>query len=192
VSPSDYILNLLLVAVVVRQIRGKRLTPLGLLWPLGLVMLAAVEYLRAIPSGGNDLALVLGGALVGTVLGCGCGWATRIELRPHRSLWARASGLAAVLWVLGIGGRMGFALYAENGGGPSVSQFSATHGITGAAAWTACFLLMSLAEVLGRTAILAARARARARTARTRTDASAGTQARVTGSRKRLGHEAHT
>ena len=37
-SPADYLLNGLLVALVIRQIRGKRLTAFGLLWPLAVVI----------------------------------------------------------------------------------------------------------------------------------------------------------
>jgi hypothetical protein len=157
-TPGDYALNLLLVAAVVRQMRGKKLTAVGLLWPVGLVVLAAVEYLHSIPSAGNDLELALAGALIGATLGCLCGLLTRIHRQPDHSLLAKATGAAAVLWVLGVGARMAFALYAENGGGPSVAHFSAIHHITGAAAWTAGLILMSLTEVLGRTAVLAARA----------------------------------
>jgi hypothetical protein len=164
-SLEDYAVSLLLVAVVIRQVRGKKLTAVGLAWPVGLVVWAAVEYLQGIPTAGNDLPLELGGALLGAVLGCLCGLFTRIHRLPDDSLQAKATGVAALLWVLGVGARMGFALYAENGGGPRIAQFSATHHITSAAAWTACLLLMSLTEVLGRTALLAGRGR-RARQAR--------------------------
>jgi hypothetical protein len=157
-TPLDYALNLLLVAAVVRQMRGKKLTAVGLLWPIGLVVVAAIEYLHSIPSAGDDLELALAGAAIGATLGCLCGLFTRIHRLPDDSLVAKATGAAAVLWVLGIGARMAFALYAENGGGPSVARFSAVHHITSAAAWTAALILMALTEVIGRTAVLGGRA----------------------------------
>lgn len=156
-SFEDYALNLLLVAVVIRQVRGKKLTVVGLLWPVGLVLVAGVEYLDGIPTAGNDLPLALTGAATGVVLGCLCGLFTRIHRRPDGSLLATATGRAALLWVLGMGARICFALYGEHGGGPAIAQFSAAHDITSAAAWTACLLLMSLTEVLGRTLLLATR-----------------------------------
>lgn len=159
VSVEDYALNLLLIAVVIRQIRGKKLTVVSLLWPVGLVALAAAKYLRTIPTAGNDLALALGGALVGAALGSLCGVFTRIHHLPDDSLLAKATGLAAALWIVGVGARMGFALFAEDGGGPAIGRFSADHHITGAAAWTACLILMALAEVVGRTGVLAVRSR---------------------------------
>ena len=156
-TPLDYVLNVLLVAAVVRQMRGKKLTPVGLLWPLGLVAAAAVQYLHSIPAAGNDAELAVAAAAIGAALGCLCGLLTRIHAEPDGSLLARATGAAAVLWVLGVGARMAFALYAENGGGPAVARFSAAHHITSAAAWTAALILMSLTEVIGRTAVLGGR-----------------------------------
>jgi hypothetical protein len=157
VSAEDYALNLLLVAVVVRQIRGKRLTPFGLLWPLALVGWAAVEYLHGIPSAGHDPVLAGCGALCGATLGVLCGVCTRIEVRPDRSVVARAGAAAAGFWVAGVGARMGFAVVAENGGAAAIGRFSAAHQITGAGAWTACLFLMSLCEVLSRTVVLGLR-----------------------------------
>jgi hypothetical protein len=157
-TPLDYALNLLLVMAVVRQIRGKKLTVIGLVWPIALVVAAAATYLRSIPSAGNDLDLVIAGAAIGATLGCLCGLLTHVDRLPDNSLVARATGAAALLWVLGVGARMAFALYAENGGGPSVARFSAAHHITSAAAWTAALILMALTEVLGRTALLGGRA----------------------------------
>ena len=157
-SLADYGVNLLLVALVIRQIRGKKLTAFGLLWPVGLVAWAGETYLHAIPTAGNDVPLILTGALTGAVLGCACGLLTRIHRQPDGTLVAKATSIAALLWVLGVGARMGFALYAQNGGGPAIARFSADNHITSGAAWTACLILMSLTEVLGRTALLATRA----------------------------------
>lgn len=167
-SIEDYALNLLLVAVVIRQVRGKKLTAVGLLWPVALVVAAGLEYLHAVPTAGNDLVLIVIGGATGAVLGGLCGLFTRIFRRPDNSLMVRATGTAAALWVVGVGARMGFAMYAENGGGPTIAGFSAGHHITGAAAWTDCLLLMSLAEVLARTVLLAARAEWGATRSRTR------------------------
>jgi hypothetical protein len=156
-SIEDYVLNLLLVALVFRQIRGKKLTAFGLVWPVALVGAAGFAYLRSIPTGGNDLALVVVCGLTGAVLGCLCGRLTRIHGLPDGTQLAKATGAAALLWVVGVGARMGFAMYAENGGAGEIGRFSTDHHITGAAAWTAALILMSLAEVVGRSGMLAAR-----------------------------------
>lgn len=158
-SAGDYALNALLIAVVIRQVRGKRLTVAGLVWPIALVGVAAVKYLHGIPTAGNDAALVVAGGVVGAGLGAGAGLLTDVRALPGGGLLAKASVPAAVLWVTGTGARMGFALFAENGGAAAIARFSAANRITGASAWTSCLILMALAEVVGRTAALAWRGR---------------------------------
>jgi hypothetical protein len=68
-SFSDYLINGLLIALVLIQIRGRRLTARNLLLPLGIVGYAATHYLHSIPTAGNDLLLIVAGATVGLTLG---------------------------------------------------------------------------------------------------------------------------
>ena len=68
---TDYLLNGTLIALVLLQIRGRRVTVRSLALPIGVVVFAAVQYLHGIPTGANNLALVLTGALTGLVLGAG-------------------------------------------------------------------------------------------------------------------------
>lgn len=156
-SLLDYLLNAALVLLVVRQIRGKRLTTRQLLLPLVIVGWAATHYLRDIPTAGNDLLLVVGGIMVGLLFGLGSGFATRLLADADGVPVAKATGLAASLWVIGIGARLGFSLYAQHGGAPTIARFSAAHGITSGEAWVAALVLMSLVEVVTRTVALAVR-----------------------------------
>ncbi|NHA67344.1 hypothetical protein, partial [Phycicoccus flavus] len=71
-SLSDCLLDLLLVAVVVRQVRGRPLTTRTLVLPLVIVGVAAGEYLRSVPTAGNDPWLVAGGVVGGVLLGTAC------------------------------------------------------------------------------------------------------------------------
>jgi hypothetical protein len=157
-SLSDYLLNAVLIALVIRQVRGRRLTPAQFLIPLGIVSWAALRYLHGIPTAGNDLVLVLGCALLGIGLGTACGGLTRIIPDHDGVPIAKATGAAAVLWVVGVGARMGFALYAEHGGGPAIMRFSAAHSITTIEAWVSGLVLMALGEAVSRSVVLAARA----------------------------------
>jgi hypothetical protein len=95
-------------------------------------------------------------AVVGTVLGALAGHYTIIYRRADGALMARATLATVVLWTLGTIGRLAFGLYAERGGGPAIVKFSAAHGLA-VRAWAAALTLMALAEVLGRTTILAPR-----------------------------------
>jgi hypothetical protein len=158
-SITDYLLSFLLIALVVRQIRGRRLTVLGLLWPFGIVVYFATQYLHGIPTAGNDLVLTIAGITVGLVLGTVCGVFTSVRPDADGTPFAKAGALAAAVWILGVGSRLAFQLYATHGGGSSIVRFSNSHDITTVAAWTSALILMAFAEVLGRTAVLAWRAR---------------------------------
>jgi len=149
----DYLLNIALIGLVVLQMRGRRLDRRGLVLPLVLVGWAASHYLHGIPTVGNDLVMVLGGALIGATLGAVSGVLTRVT-RGADGVWlARATIGAAALWVLGVGSRLGFSLYAQHGGEHAIGQFSMTHHLT-AAAWVTALVLMSLSEVICRTLVL--------------------------------------
>jgi hypothetical protein len=172
-TSGDYLANVLLVALVVGQMRGKRLTAFGLLWPVVLVLYLGIKRVHGIPHGGNDLRFALLGAATGAALGIVCGTFTHIFRAQNGKLIGRATGIAAVFWVLGTGCRIAFALYATHGGGPAIARFSATHRLTGEDAWMDTLFFMALAEVVGRTIFLGVRAWAFQRTKPAATEAAA-------------------
>ena len=154
----DYLLNIGLISLVVLQMRGRALDRRGLVLPLVLVGWAASYYLHGIPTAGSDLAMVIAGTLIGVSLGTASGFLTRLSLRSDGVPIAKATGWAALLWVLGIGSRLGFALYAQHGGQATIGRFSMAHHLT-AAGWVTALVLMSFAEVISRTLLLWARSR---------------------------------
>ena len=115
-STTDYIVNGLLIALVIRQIHGKKLTAFGLIWPVGVVVWAGYSYLHGIPTAGNDLLLVMTGISVGATLGILCGAFTHLHLQADGSFLAKAGFAAAALWIVGVGSRLAFELYATHGG----------------------------------------------------------------------------
>jgi hypothetical protein len=156
VTTFDYVFPLLLILSVVRQLRGKHLTVWSLLWPIGLVAWAAFKYVRGFPLRAADVLLVASCAAIGIVLGMFAGRHTEIY-RKDDQLIARATMLTLLYWTVGTIGRLLFGLYAEHGGGPTIARFSSAHGLV-FAAWTSALTLMALAEVAGRTVMLAPRA----------------------------------
>jgi hypothetical protein len=157
---SDYLIDISLIALVVFQIRGRRLTTRALLLPLGIVSWVAYSYLRGVPTAGNDLFLVVGCAALGATLGGLSGRFTSVYPDADGTPMAKAGLIAAALWILGTGARLAFQLYATHGGGAAVGRFSVAHSITSASAWTAALILMALSEATFRTGILAWRANA--------------------------------
>ena len=156
---TDYLLDIALMAVVLLQIRGRRLTLTWLVVPIGIVAYAASQYLHSVPTGGNDLLLVIIGVTAGVTLGVLTGLFTHVKLGADGHAFAKAGGLAAILWLVGVGTRFAFQIYASNGGGPAIARFSAHHAITSSAAWTAALILMAFGEVVARTAVLGLRGR---------------------------------
>jgi hypothetical protein len=152
-TTTDYIMNFALIALVILQIRGHKVTRARLVFPLVATVFVAAQFLHAIPTAGNDLMLIVGFAATGAVLGTGAGLVTTIR-RDGPNAFAKAGLVAAVLWIVGVGARLGFALWVSHGGQAAVARFSVVHHITSGAAWGAAFVLMAMAEVASRTAVL--------------------------------------
>ncbi len=150
---TDYLIDIALIAIVLLQVRGRRLTVKSMLLPVVLVAVVARGYLHGIPTAGNDLVLVVGATVIGMTLGALCGLFTSILPGPDGPV-AKAGLLAAALWILGCGTRFAFQLYATHGGGAEIGRLSHTYSITSGEAWVAALILMALGEALARTAVL--------------------------------------
>jgi hypothetical protein len=160
-TTTEWITDIALVLVVFRQLREGRLDHKTFLIPLGIVAFVAYSYLDSVPTGGNDLVLIAALTAVGAALGVAGGVYTRIRtLGGH--LMIKAGAVSAILWVLGMGARMGFQLWVEHGGGADdVARFSIAHHITGDQAWVTAFVLMAVTEVVARVGTIYLRSRAR-------------------------------
>jgi hypothetical protein len=152
-TTTEYALNIALVGLVLLQIRGITITKAALLFPLVMTTWIATSLLGAVPTAGNDLVLEVGGALAGGALGALAGLATGVT-RNGSSAVAKAGAVAAVLWIAGIGARVGFSLWVGHGGAPTIRSFSISHHITGGPAWGTAFILMAIIEVATRTAVI--------------------------------------
>ena len=154
-----YLINALLILLVVRQIREHQLDLRALAVPALAVAAAAVMFLHAVPGGGSDLALDLACISAGAAMGAVGGLATRLRLGADGRPLGRAGILAAGMWIAGVGARMVFYFAATHGAGPAIARFSIAHHITGSAAWTAALVMMTLADVLTRLAVVYLRGR---------------------------------
>jgi hypothetical protein len=157
-TTSDYLFDSLLVLLVVRQIRESRLDTPALLLPFGIMAAVGHAYLKSIPTGGHDLLLVAGLALVGVTFGAASALATKVRSDGGRHALVQAGWVAAGTWVASMGARFAFAVWASHGGGPVLYRFSLEHHLD-ADAWTAALVLMAFAEVLARMGILFVRSR---------------------------------
>ena len=149
-----YLINALLVLLVVRQIREHQLDLRALAVPVLAVAAAAVMFLHSVPGGGSDIALDLLCVSAGAAMGAIGGLATRLRPGADGRPLGRAGTLAAGMWIAGVGARMVFYFAATHGAGPAIAAFSIAHHITGPAAWTAALVMMALADVLTRLAVV--------------------------------------
>jgi hypothetical protein len=150
----DYVIDILLIAIVFRQMRARRLTPTSVLLPIMLVGVACLHYLKAFTPQGNDLLLIAVLATAGIALGLLSGILTAVWRDEDRRVVARAGLLAAAAWIAGMGFRFGFAVWSSHGGAAGVARFSIEHRITGVQAWTTALVLMAVGEVLARLGLL--------------------------------------
>jgi hypothetical protein len=153
---TDWLINIALVLTVLRQIRWNEVDKRFVILPLALVGWAVSSYLRAVPTGGNDLVLIAIFVTVGVTFGTLSALATSVRVEDGKA-YVRARTLAVLLWVAGIGSRIAFVLYTEHGGAPAVAHFSASHNITTGDTWVDALVLMALAEVVIRIGILVLR-----------------------------------
>ncbi|WP_345643486.1 hypothetical protein [Streptomyces tremellae] len=164
---TEWFIDIALVLVVFRQLREEKLTVRTILLPLAIVGWAASQYLHAIPTAGNDLALALAFAGTGAAFGLAGGLLTRVR-HAEGHVRIRATPSAAALWVLSMGFRLGFAVWSSHAsGGAHLARFSADHDITTAQAWVVALILMAFAEVVFRLGTIVARARRTTLRART-------------------------
>ena len=97
----DYVIDILLIAVVFGQMRARKLTPGSVLLPVVLVAIACLNYLKAFTPRGNDGLLITLLAAAGIVVGLLSGIVTDVRRDADGRVVARA-GLAAAFWVAGI------------------------------------------------------------------------------------------
>lgn len=152
-STTQYLLNAGLLALVLGGNLGTRTVSRSrFALPLLLVAVAAGVFLRDVPTAGNDLGLELTGAAAGAVLGLVAAALVHVRRDTGGRLVMHAGQAYAALWFAVIGGRCVFAYGADRWFGRAIGEFSKTHQITGADAWTAAFILMALAMVVTRVA----------------------------------------
>jgi hypothetical protein len=154
-TTTEYLLNAAFVLLVLRQAWERELDRRSIVAPLVLMFFAGSQFLRSIPSAGNDLVLIALLSAVGLTLGLLGGIATHVRLGDRVAL-ARVGWIAGGLLVLGIGARMAFAFAIGHGFEPAVRSFSISHQI-GAAAWPVALVLMALTEVGARILVVQVR-----------------------------------
>lgn len=148
-TPTDWIIDIALILIVLRQVREERLGIRTILLPLGISAYVALSYLGSIPTGGNDLVLLIGCLLGGSALGLAGALLTKVR-GADGAAYIRAGFGAAGLWVASMTARLGFIIWITHTGQSDLAHFSVHHQIMGAQVWTDALVLLALSEVVVR------------------------------------------
>lgn len=156
-TTSDWIIDIALILIVVRQMREEKLTKRFVIIPAAIVAYVAHSYLHGLPSGTANLTLVGGAVAVGSVLGLVGGLLTRVRGEAGAA-YVKAGPAAAGLWIASMTARLGFIIWITHSGGEqALARFSAAHGITTATTWQTALVLLALSEVVVRIATIVVR-----------------------------------
>jgi hypothetical protein len=156
-TTTDWIIDLALIFVVLRQLREERFTARFVLLPAGIVYYVVSHYLHALPTSGNDLVLIGGCIALGALLGAAGGLTTLVR-GSNGEAYVRAGRTAATIWIASMTARLGFIIFITHSVGESwLMHFSAAHGITSADAWQDGLVLLALSEVSVRIGLIVLR-----------------------------------
>jgi len=154
---TDWIIDIALIVIVLRQLREEKLTRRFVIIPIGIVAYVANTYLHGLPSGAANLELIAIATVAGTALGLIGGLLTRVR-GENGAAYVKAGSAAAGLWVVSMTARLGFIVWITHTGGEQVlARFSAAHGITAADAWQTALVLLALSEVVARIGTIVVR-----------------------------------
>ncbi|KAA2267024.1 hypothetical protein F0L68_00355 [Solihabitans fulvus] len=148
-----------LIVILASDLGSRRVTRMRLIRPLVAVAVVIAVFFRLPSLAGNDLALQVTGAGVGIILGLVAGVLLPARLDQDGVVRTSGGALYAAFWVLVSAARVLFVYGAEHWFTEGLIRFCVTNRISGPDVFANAFVLLALAMVLARTAVVLVRSR---------------------------------
>ena len=134
-------------AVCILRLGRRRFTRRQRVLPLVVVVVLALNYVRGMPTTGNDLALELSCLAVGALFGLAMVAVTAVEQEEATGdVWVRAGAAYLALWVILLGSRVFFAYSATGWAHQDIGRFFITNRLSFNSI-TPAFVLMTIGSI---------------------------------------------